>query len=190
MAQVYRYSMKGKLRRAAPLLAIAVALLVVLALYGRFGSWSFFVVAMLSGFLFVRSALYLFGGGAELHISEEGISRHGIGILFASAKVTLRTAKEKDAEVIQDVLIEGPPLPTGTVPSVVFDRSLENFLDAVRAVLVHIPDKQVTVLSRGAPAFSEEEKLAVLAPFRGSAVERALAQLGKPTITVPPNLRN
>lgn len=190
--RVFRFTLMGRFKLAKYPLALSVILVALLAFSMRFGTWTFWLVLGIAGLLFVRSLLYLFKGNARIVIADEGIERYGLVARFEGAKVTLRTKKEGSVAVVEDVVVRGAPLPNGATPSVVFDRTLEDFVAAVEAVVMHVPDEDIEVLCLGQPLLTPEEKAAILAPFKGDPVQRALAQLGRPgaMASLPPHLRN
>lgn len=189
--QTFNFSKKGRLRLAIWPLLVGVVLAALASFVVERGSWKFWLVAMAAVFLIARALAYLVRPRADVIITDDRIVRDARVAPFEGAKVTLRTKKEGAVDVVMDVLVEGRAMPNGSIPSVVFDRTLENFAQAVQAVLVHVPDANIHVISDGEPELSADQKDAVLAPFRGNAVERALAQLGRPgSLNVPPHLRN
>lgn len=191
MTQHFRYTMQGRMRLARYPLIAGVLLLAVAFWRAEPGTIWFYVPLLIALFLLIRSALYLFAGRSELEISDTGIVRHGQGVLFSDARVTLRTRRRAGVLEVQNVLVEGPAMPTGTVPAVIFERTLERFTEAVTAVLKRVPDARVTVLAEGDAPLPAEEKETLLSPLRGTAVERALASLGRAGgLNVPPTLKN
>lgn len=189
--KVFQFGFKGRFRLAVYPLALALLLHGLNFLFVPTSSWKFWTLFTVASLLLLRAGIYLASARAVVVISDEGVERDGRTASFDGAQVTLRTRKEGSVDVVLDVLVEGAKLPNGSAPSVVFDQSLKQFADAVQAVLVHVPDSNIQVIADGEPQLTEEQKNAVLAPFKGNAVERALAQLGRPgALNIPPHLRN
>lgn len=189
--QIFNYSVKGRLKLAIWPILIGVLLLLAAFFAVERWSWKFFLLAAAALFLIIRGVAYVLRSSGDVVISDDRIERSARVAPFAGATVTLRTKKEGAVDVVLDVLVEGPPQKDGSIPSVVFDRTLLNFAGAVQAVLVHVPDDNIRVVSPGEPELTKEQKDAVLAPFRGNAVERALAQLRRPgALNIPPHMRN
>lgn len=189
--QVFHFTLKGRMRLAIYPLGLSLLLHGLNLAFVERWSWKFWTLLVVATLLLLRAGMYLFKTRPDVVVGDESIERDGRVAAFQGAKVTLRTKKEGAVDVVLDVLVEGAPLANGSVPSVVFDQNLKDFAAAVQAVLVHVRDNDIHVVAHGEPELTFEQKNAVLAPFKGNAVERALAQLGRPgALNIPPHMRN
>lgn len=190
MNTTYGFNWKKRLRGAAWPLGIALALGALLAAYGTVGTWRFYLLLSLIAVTLLRASGYLYWASRAVKLDATGITRSGKTVPFHSAELELRTTERGGLLHITELVLWGTRDGDGKREGVGFDDSLERFEDAVRAIVARMPESRVVVSAVGEPNLSDPRREEVLAKLRPSAAERALQELGRAALSVPPHLRN
>lgn len=192
MDTAYSFDSKRRIAGALPPLAIAV-LGIALAATGAVGGWSswkLWVVLALVAVLLLRAASYLLWGRNQVVIDARGVTRSGKTVPYHSAELELRTVERGGALRIRELVLWEPKASGETRQGVGFDESLERFEQAVKAITARVPEMRIRVSTPSETNVTDERREKVLAPIRPSPAERALLELGKSALSVPPHLRN
>lgn len=190
MDTAYSFNWKRRMKSAVQPLAIAAVLTVLLALFGTWGTWRFWVGLALIAILLVRAFGYLWWGRRELVIDALGVTRSGKTVKYSGAELELRAVAKGEALAISEVILWEPRDAEGKRQGVGFDDTLDRFEQATRAVVSRVPELRIVVSTNTEPNVQDGRREQVLAPLRPTAAERALLELGKSALSLPPHLRN
>lgn len=190
MNTTYGFSLKKRLVGALPPLAIAAVLAVLVAAFTRAGSWQFWVGLGFVAVVLMRAAGYLWWGQREVRIDARGLTRSGRTVDYSGAELELRTVERDGKLAVHEVVLWMPRNERGERNGVGFDESLEHFEQAVRALVLRMAEMRIVVSTPTEPNVRDARREQVLEPLRPSPAERALLELGKTALSVPPHLRN
>lgn len=196
MSRTLGFSFARRVRQVAYPLAIIVILGALLAWFQPAqGSWKLWTALGAMGLLGLGVAKFLLDGKRALTLDDDFVSRAGVTVPFAAAQLELRVRPGAQGLVVSEVLVWMPVDRAPGKLDVRFDPSLEDFDEAVAAVVAKVPEERVVVSALGSADVRDERREEVLSRFRPppppepTPIERALALLGKPKL-VPPSKRN
>ena len=138
--------------------------------------WKFVVRVAIGTYFGMRALRWMAWARFPIHIGGVGVRYHDTEVPFAGATLVLSVPPA--GLQVRTARLIARRTPDGREAHVGFDRSLAQFDDAVRLLLVHVPEVSVQLTSWRGKVESEARRDAVLAPYR-SSLEEKLKRLGK-----------
>jgi hypothetical protein len=190
MDTTYGFSLKRRMKTAAPPLAIAAVIALALAIFGKWSTWQAWVALGIIVLILIRPLSYLLWSRRTVRMDSKGLTRSGRTIPWKDAQVELRTQPEGAGHRLREAVLWAPATTGGGRTGVGFDDSLERFELAVRDLLARVPETAVVVSSRDEKDVRGPAREKLLERLRPTAAERALVELGPGVLSVPPHLRS
>lgn len=190
MTQTFGFSFKRRLDVIKIPIGMVAVLAGLLVWHGRTGTWKFWALTAIIALLVMRVVSYLRGGRNAVTVDDQGVTRSGRTVAFAGAELELRTLPSRSALALNEVVLWTPRDAQDHRTGVGFDHSLTDFDRAARLVFGQVPEARVVVTAPGEQDIQGERREEVLHPLRPTAADRALAELGRSPLSVPPHLRN
>ncbi len=187
--RVFRFIWQRRLKTAAWPVVVGAGLVAVTLFFSEVRGFRYWGVLLLAGFLIFRGLLLVYRGmQTRVVIDDDAMIASGVRVPFFNAELELRTRVEKDLPVL-DTVVLWPPLEGEAVTrdGVGFDTALDGFDEAVALLVKRVPEARIRVSAPGERSVKDDRREQVLVPLRGeiSALQRALALLGKPQLGAP-----
>lgn len=193
--QTFRFAWRRRIKTALYPLCLAGALAGVHVLWVRLGSWVSIVLLATVALLVMRALQWLWAGRAPLRIDSGAAVLGRVRISLRDCEVHLRTRHVRGSHGgaapvrVDEIVLLSPVGPSGQRAGFSFDASLRDFEKALRILLQRVPDARVHVRAPGGKAMEPQTRERLLATFFDDPLQRALAQVGRPTLLRPPTDR-
>ena len=189
MDTTWTFNSARRWKHAMLLIALGAVMALPVALLALNVHAVFWAGMLMPAWIVWRGVAYLTGGKEALTIDARGMTRSGTTVSWTGAELELRTAIRADALKIEQVILWPPVVSDSERTGVGFDDSLDRFEDAIRALTARVPEMRIRVSTATERDLQDDRREQVIAPYRPSSAERALLELGRPSL-LPPSMRN